>query len=43
MKLIKVSTYAKQNDKSISWAYKQINKGKVKVKVIDKVTFVKIN
>lgn len=40
--LIKVSTYARENKKSLAWAYKQINTGKVQVVIIDKMTFVKI-
>ena len=40
--LIKGSTYAKQNDKSLSWAYKQIADKKVKVVIIDKTKFIQL-
>ena len=41
-KLIKVSTYARQNDKSLAWAYKQITDKKVKVVIIDKIKFIQL-
>ncbi len=42
-KLIKVSTYARDNKKSLAWAYKQIRNGKVKTKVIDGVIFIDVS
>lgn len=41
-KLIRVATYAKENDKSLAWAYKQIKENKVKIQVIDGVIFIKL-
>jgi len=43
MKKIRVSTYAKENDKSTQWAYDEIKKGKVKSEKIDGVTFIIID
>jgi len=40
MKKIRVSTYAKENNKSTQWAYDEIKKGKVKSEKIDGVTFI---
>lgn len=42
MKLITVRNYAKQKDFSTTWVYKLIAEKKVKVKIIDGVTFVKV-
>ena len=41
-KLVRVSTYAKMNNKSLAWAYQQVNTGAVKCVVIDKVKFVEV-
>jgi hypothetical protein len=38
--LIKVSTYAKVNNKSLAWAYKQIEEKKVPFTIIDGVKFI---
>jgi len=43
MKKIRVSTYAKENDKSTQWAYDEIKKGNVKSEKIDGVTFIIID
>lgn len=40
MKRVKVSTYAKMNDKSTQWVYDQIKADKVKSEKIDGVTFI---
>lgn len=40
MKKVRVSTYAKENNKSTQWAYDEIKKGKVKSEKIDGVTFI---
>ena len=37
---IRVSTYAKENDKTTQWAYGEIKSGKVKSEKIDGVIFV---
>jgi len=42
-KLIKVSTYATQNNKSTTWVYNQIKSGKLEMIVIDGIKFIKIN
>ena len=41
-KLIRVRTYAENNGKSLAWAYKQINDGKVKCVIIDKIKFIQL-
>lgn len=38
--LIRVSDYARLNNKSLAWAYKQVETGKVKVEVIAGMKFV---
>ena len=43
VQLLKVSTYAKNNNKSATWVYNQIREGKVKSKKIDGVTFIILN
>lgn len=40
--LVKVSTYAKKQDKSTTWVYLQAKENKVKIVEIDGVKFVKI-
>jgi len=39
--LVKISTYAKQIDKSVTWVYELAKSGKIKIVEIDKVKFVK--
>ena len=41
-KLIKVSTYAKQQNISVQWVYKLIEKGELKLVEIDSVKFIEI-
>lgn len=41
--LVKISTYAKNNNKSTTWIYQQAKEGKIKLLVIDKVKFVKLS
>ena len=38
--LVKISTYARSNNKSLAWAYQQVKNKKVKSKKIDGTTFV---
>lgn len=38
--LIRVSDYARINNKSLAWAYKQVETGKVKVEIIAGMKFV---
>lgn len=38
--LIRVSDYARQNNKSLAWAYQQVEKGKVKIEVIAGMKFI---
>ena len=40
--LIKISTYAKQNDCSVTWVHKLIEKGELLCKEIDGVKFVRM-
>lgn len=40
--LIRVSTYAKQIDKSVQWVYQLIKDGKLKLVEIDKVKFIEL-
>lgn len=40
--LVKVSTYAKNNNKSTTWIYEQAKEGKIKLVIIDGVKFVKL-
>ena len=40
MELIRISTYAKRNNKSLAWGYKQVHAGKVKIVIVDGVRFV---
>ena len=42
-KLIKVSTYASQQDISVAAVYKRINTGKIECVEIDGVKFIKVN
>jgi hypothetical protein len=42
MKLQRVATYAANNKKSLAWGYKQIQEGKVKVKIIDGTKFIEV-
>lgn len=41
-KLIKVSTYAKQIDKSVVWVHQLIRRGEIDSVKIDGVTFIKL-
>ena len=40
--LVRVSTYAKQIDKSVQWVYELIKEDKVKVIIIDGVKFIEL-
>tara|TARA_B100000767_G_C19655955_1_gene488903 strand:- start:632 stop:772 length:141 start_codon:yes stop_codon:yes gene_type:complete len=40
--LVKVSTYAKQIDKSVTWVYRLATNNEIKIVVIDGVKFVQL-
>lgn len=41
--LIRVSTYARQINKSVDWVYKLIRSGKIECEEIDGTKFIKVN
>ena len=40
--LVKVSTYARENNFSVQWVYKLIEKGELKLVEIDTVKFIEV-